>query len=74
MTLQEIADYAMRYLDSKGVAAEYDVYEVEKPLPGTVFISTDNNDICLPWLPLNDDLDAYKKELNHILDYLTQAN
>lgn len=25
MTLQQIADYAMEYLDSKGVAAEYDI-------------------------------------------------
>ena len=27
MTLQEIADYAMDYLDSKGIAAEYDVFD-----------------------------------------------
>ena len=25
MTLQEIADYAMDYLDTKGVAAEYEI-------------------------------------------------
>ena len=25
MTLQEIADYAMDYLDSKGIAAEYEI-------------------------------------------------
>lgn len=27
MTLQEIADYAMDYLDSKGIAADYDVFD-----------------------------------------------
>ena len=27
MTLQQIADYAMEYLDSKGVAADYDIYD-----------------------------------------------
>lgn len=27
MTLQEIADYSMDYLDSKGIAAEYEIFD-----------------------------------------------
>ena len=27
MTLQQIADYAMEYLDGKGLAAEHDIYD-----------------------------------------------
>ena len=50
MTLQEIADYAMDYLDSKGIAAEYEMtsYEVYVYVKGSllVFLEGENkNDI-----------------------------
>lgn len=32
MTLQKIADYAMDYLDSKGIAAEYEIKRMTIPI------------------------------------------
>ena len=43
MTLQEIADYAMDYLDSKGVAAEYDIFKCKS----CVKISANNDYVIL---------------------------
>ena len=32
MTLQQMADYAMDYLDSKGIAAEYEISHIPFPI------------------------------------------
>lgn len=55
MTLQEIADYAMDYLDSKGIAAEYDIYDncrvkVFFNRSSIVFVVGDNEDSIKHWI------------------------
>lgn len=61
MTLQQIADYAMEYLNGKGVAAEYDIFEKSKAMKVTV------KGVCVMFLHGDDAFEVERMIRTYLL-------